>query len=766
MIRTRSIHHPLQPLVLKLHVLSAPVLVFALGVVYTRHVVRQWRSGRSAGRSSGVGIVSTLLPMVLSGYLIQTVSAGELALPRRDAPRRREPRLPRRCSLATRSPRGGRRARSACYDAGSDELPADPVRLTWSPDLVSLVSGAGSARTGAALRAGLGWLLATNALALGIPWLLRGAVHALEAGTTGARLAAYAARDRRAGPRCRRSRGPSRAWRSSARRGTPPTTSARRSSRSSSTLDAPFYDTQRTGDIMSRGVNDLQLLQSFYGPGLMNALNTAIVYVGVLAVMLSLDAALTLVALALFPLLYFAVNRLSRRVYARSLAVQEQLAEISNRAQENISGIQQVKIYAQEEREIDGFAALCDDFRTKNLALARVRGLMVALIGVFSGLGTLLVLFVGGLHVIDGRITLGDFVAFNAYLAQLAWPTSLSDGSSTSSSAPRARCAARRRSSDAQPAIAPRSSPAFRVRTRTDRRRHRDPRPDLRLRRAAADGRRSPTSTVTIPKGSRVAIVGAVGSGKSTLAHLIARIYPAPAGTITIGGEDLSGVAVEQQDDESSSRTKKTIALAVVGRDEIVAVGGGRRQSGRYRRSRCRAAGSAPCRRARRRSPPTPQRRHGPRHRHSHSPPSEISTQPPGRQPRHRPDIAAASAETRSATQIVTSMPQPIGTSASRSRPNGIKRQATTPHGNVHIALSGTAIDIGERRIEHQVVKVIDRERLGADRRDERRDDDRAAIAQHLSRQASGRATRGRAARHRSRRPRSARRRRRTTSES
>ena len=72
------VHHPLQPLVLKLHVLSAPVLVFALGVVYTRHVVRQWRLGRARGRPSGIGIVTTLLPMVLSGYLIQVVTAAPL----------------------------------------------------------------------------------------------------------------------------------------------------------------------------------------------------------------------------------------------------------------------------------------------------------------------------------------------------------------------------------------------------------------------------------------------------------------------------------------------------------------------------------------------------------------------------------------------------------------------------------------------------------------------------------------------------------------
>src|SRR5262249_32049766 len=118
-----------------------------------------------------------------------------------------------------------------------------------------------------------------------------------------------------------------------------------------------------------------------------------------------------------------AVNRLSRRVYARSLAVQEQLAAISNRAQENLSGIQQVKIYAQEDREFEAFRALCAEFRMRNLSLARVRGAMISLIALASAWGTIVVLGLGGAHVIAGRITFGDFVAYNAYLAPLAWPT-------------------------------------------------------------------------------------------------------------------------------------------------------------------------------------------------------------------------------------------------------------------------------------------------------------------------------------------------------
>jgi ATP-binding cassette subfamily B multidrug efflux pump len=389
---------------------------------------------------------------------------------------------------------------------------------------------------------GFVWLLMTNALALGIPWMLRGAVHDLTGGTSAKRLALWAS-------------GMIvlalfQAWTRTLSR-----LSILGASRKIAfdvregffakllTLDAPFYDRRRTGDLMSRGVNDMQLIQSFYGPGLLNALNTAIVYVGVLALMLRLDALLTLVALSLFPLLYFAVNRLSKKLYGRSLAVQEQLAAISDRTQENLAGIQQVKIYAQEEQEIARFAQLAGEFRVRQLSLARVRGAMVALIGIFTGLGTVLVLFVGGLHVIHGRITLGDFVAFNAYLAQLAWPT-IALGWIVNVFQ-RASGAVSRLDEvmNARPDIAPPAADAAPAAPIDG---------DLTLRgltfayEGAAERPALSDIDLTIPKGARVALVGAVGSGKSTLAHLIAKIYPVPPGMVFLGSEDLAAIPVER----------------------------------------------------------------------------------------------------------------------------------------------------------------------------------------------------------------------------
>jgi hypothetical protein len=165
-------------------------------------------------------------------------------------------------------------------------------------------------------------------------------------------------------------------------------------------------------------VNDLILLRSLYGQFL-NLLNGH-VFTGGVALMLSLDLTLTLWALAPFPFLFLVVSLLSRRVFAQSVAVQEQLGALSTRAQENLSGIQQVKAYVQEEREAAAFRELGAEFRRRSLAMATLRGLMLALIAGFRP-GTLVVLFVGGRRA-GGA---GSFrrPSPSTTLGLLAWPT-------------------------------------------------------------------------------------------------------------------------------------------------------------------------------------------------------------------------------------------------------------------------------------------------------------------------------------------------------
>jgi ATP-binding cassette subfamily B protein len=390
---------------------------------------------------------------------------------------------------------------------------------------------------------GFALLLLTNALALGIPWLLRDAIHALERRESARTVAWYACG--MAGLAL--AQAAARTWSRLTILG-----ASRRivfDLRNQffgqlQRLSASWYDTHRTGDVMSRGVNDVQILQSLYGPGLLNLVNTAIVYVAVVALLLRIDPLLTAVSLSLFPALYFGVNRISRRVYARSLQVQQQLGDISNRAQENLSGIQQVKIYAQEAREIEGFRALNDTFRAHNLSLSRLRGAMVSLIGVVSGLATLLVLFVGGLHVIRGRMSFGDFVAFNAYLGQLAWPTvalgwivnvfqrgagALDRLDEVLDARPDVPASA----DEGEEAAGPALSGTLEVR-------------GLSFAYAPGGPPALHDVSLTIPEGSRVALVGPVGSGKSTLVNLLARAYRVPRGTIFLGGVDINDLSVSR----------------------------------------------------------------------------------------------------------------------------------------------------------------------------------------------------------------------------
>ena len=393
---------------------------------------------------------------------------------------------------------------------------------------------------------GLLLLLATNGLSLGIPWLLRDAIAAME---RGARLTTVAAI---AGGMVALAAGQS-VVRTMSRitiLGTSRhvVSDVRESFfRQLCRLPATFNDAQRTGDIMSRGINDLQLLRSFYGPGVLNLCNTVIVYVAVLTLLFTIDVRLTLLSLLVYPPLFLGVNRLSRRMYALSRRAQEQLAVISSRAQENFSGIQQVKTFVQEEREIAAFSEACAEFRRRNLSMAAVRGAMLSLIGVVAGSGTLLVLFVGGRHVALGRITFPDFVAFFAYLGLLAWPT-IAFGWIVNVF--QRGVGAMERVQEIlllSPGIPSPLDDAPLLAAETDA--EMAGAIDIRGLTFTYPGAASPALSdvsLSIPAGSSVGIVGAVGSGKSTLLDLIARVYPAPPGTIFIDGADLTTMPTQR----------------------------------------------------------------------------------------------------------------------------------------------------------------------------------------------------------------------------
>ncbi|MEK7727286.1 MAG: ABC transporter transmembrane domain-containing protein, partial [candidate division KSB1 bacterium] len=183
-----------------------------------------------------------------------------------------------------------------------------------------------------------------------------------------------------------------------------------------------FYHRHSTGDLMARATNDLNSVRTALGPGIMYSANTLIVGLGAFAAMMYMNKKLTLLAMLTFPVMVIIVNRTMGKIHSTYERIQAQFSKITTRVQENLSGIRVIKAYLREDFEIEQFSALNQVYMQENVSLGKVEGVLWAGMGFLSGFGVLLLLWVGGLEVIDGNLSKGQFVAFFTYLGMLTWP--------------------------------------------------------------------------------------------------------------------------------------------------------------------------------------------------------------------------------------------------------------------------------------------------------------------------------------------------------
>lgn len=384
------------------------------------------------------------------------------------------------------------------------------------------------------------WLAGTNASALAIPWLLKLAVDSLQQPATATHGPAFyggaivAAAVLQGGIRiCSRT-----VLLHAGRR----IEYAIREDLFSHlvTLDASWFDRERTGDIMSRFANDLTNVRMLTGFGCLNVINTLMVYVATVTLMLNLSPSLTLMALLPFPAMILAVKRISGAMYRRSRRAQEELARLTSAVEENVSAAAVIRAYCREEAETEAFRRVAADYLASNMSMARLRGLMIPIMAGSSALGTLVVLFVGGREIIAGTLTLGAFVAFSGYLAMLVWPTLMMGWilnllQRGAASMTRLNAILTARPLVEEPAEA---AAVSELRGAIELR-------DLSFDHDTARGEGRPVLrgiSLAIPAGSRLGVVGPVGCGKSTLVSLIPRLYPLPDGCLFIDGIDINRI--------------------------------------------------------------------------------------------------------------------------------------------------------------------------------------------------------------------------------
>lgn len=296
------------------------------------------------------------------------------------------------------------------------------------------------------------------------------------------------------------------------------------------TFPPAFYASHPTGDLMARATSDVGSVKSLVGFGVVSLAGTTFAFVGALSAMIALDPWLTLWAIAPYPALVVIGHRFHTVVHARTERVQAQLGTVSSVVQEHLAGMAVVRAYALEQRAIAEFGAVNGEYLRRSLALARAQALFTPLMALVAGVGTLVVLWLGGHAVIEGRLTLGAFVAFQGYLAYLAWPTIalgftlsiLRRGLTSMGRILEISETAR----PAQPACSSLDAPSIRF-------------ADLSF---AYPGRPPVLHDVTfeVKPGETVAVVGPTGSGKSTLGLLAARLWDPPPGTVFVGGADVT----------------------------------------------------------------------------------------------------------------------------------------------------------------------------------------------------------------------------------
>jgi ATP-binding cassette subfamily B protein len=187
-------------------------------------------------------------------------------------------------------------------------------------------------------------------------------------------------------------------------------------------LHLSYFQHHRTGDLMSRATNDLSAVRMMMGPAVMYTSSTVLTFVVAIVLMLSIDPWLTLVALVPLPFVTAVVKYFGIAIHNRFEKIQEQLSDISAIAQESLAGVRVVRAYGQEAFEIARFRAANEEYVHRNRALIRLQGFYFPSMGLLMGIGALLVHWLGSRRVVAGQMTIGELVAFNAYLTMLGWP--------------------------------------------------------------------------------------------------------------------------------------------------------------------------------------------------------------------------------------------------------------------------------------------------------------------------------------------------------
>ena len=298
------------------------------------------------------------------------------------------------------------------------------------------------------------------------------------------------------------------------------------------TLAPDYYARTRTGDIMARATNDLNAVRMMLGPGVMYWCETSLTFVLSIAIMVRSDWRLAILAILPAPAVTAAMILFGRSIHDRFEKIQGMFSDISSRVQENLAGVRMIRAFVQERAELRRFEELNRGYIAQNIKLVRVQGVFQSLLEFLIGLTFLIVVWIGGLQVLAGRISLGSFIMFNTYMGMLVWPMIALGWVVNLMQRGTASMGRIDEILREQPAIAAPQNPKTFAGARGE--------VEFRAVSVAYGGLPALAGVdLRIPAGATVAVVGHTGSGKSTLASLVPRLLDPTEGVVAIDGVNL-----------------------------------------------------------------------------------------------------------------------------------------------------------------------------------------------------------------------------------
>ncbi len=328
-------------------------------------------------------------------------------------------------------------------------------------------------------------------------------------------------------------------------------------------LPLKFHDARRSSDSSFRVAYDSQSIQTVYNRGFTNIFSSAVTLVSIFVIMLRLDGALTILSVAIVPAVVWAIHHFSTRIRQQSTSIQELESAVLTTVQEGLSSIKVVHAFGGEQAAVDQFRTRARDSLAANLRLTMTNVKSALVINTLMALGTAGMIYLGSLHVLGGRISLGDLWMFISYLAMLYAP--IEALTQTAWALEGAAAGAQRCFEVLDQADDVRDAPGAAVLDST--------RGEIRF--EAVDFAYDPAHPILrgidfgVRPGERVAFVGGTGAGKSTLLSLVPRFYDPTAGRVLLDGRDLRTITKKSLRAQFSLVLQDTLLFSTTVRENI-----------------------------------------------------------------------------------------------------------------------------------------------------------------------------------------------------